>query len=62
MTNDELNEVFNTIVDNGWATQAELAVVTGINGYTMQSMNDVLWYLHGLDYEQLMEEAGWGIS
>lgn len=56
MTNEELNEVFNTIVDNGWATQAALAVVTGINGYTMQAMNDVLWYLHGLDFEQMMKE------
>lgn len=56
MTNEELNEVFNTIVDNGWASQAELAVVTGINGYTMDAMNDVLRYLHGLDFEQMMEE------
>lgn len=56
MTNEELNEVFNTIVDNGWASQAELAVVTNINGYSMESMNDVLWYLHGLDFEQMMEE------
>lgn len=57
MTNEELNIIWKTIVDNGWATQAELAVVTNINGYTMESMNDVLWYLHGLDFEQLMEEA-----
>lgn len=57
MTNEELNEIWKTIVDNEWATEVELAVVTGINGYTMDAMNDVLWYLHGLDFEQLMEVA-----
>jgi hypothetical protein len=56
MTNEELNEIWKEIVENMWATDEQLAIVTGINGYTMEVMDSVLWYLHGLDFDQMKEE------
>jgi hypothetical protein len=56
MTNEQLNEIWKEIVENMWATDEQLAIVTGINGYTMEVMDSVLWHLHGLDFEQMKEE------
>jgi hypothetical protein len=56
MTNEQLNEIWKEIVENMWATDEQLAIVTGINGYTMEVIDSVLWYLHGLDFEQMKEE------
>ena len=53
MTNDQLNEIWDNITNNGWATEEQLALITGINGFTLEAMNQVLWFLHGLDYDQL---------
>ena len=56
MTNEELNEIWKEIVENMWATDEQLAIVTGINGYTMEVVDSVLWYLHGLDFDQMKKE------
>lgn len=58
MTTAELNVVWNTILEKEWATEKELALVCSINGFTMESMDHVMFYFWGMDFEQMMEEIG----
>ena len=53
----ELNEIWDEIVNNGIATEEELQLVTGINGYNEESLNDVIYYKTGYnDIEQFLNE------
>ena len=46
------------IIDNNIATESELQLVTSINGWTEETMNDVIYAKKGLrDYEQCMSEG-----
>lgn len=53
-----INEIWETIVEYGIATEEELRLVTSINGYNEEALNNVLYVRTGYrDIEQFMEEA-----
>lgn len=56
-SNTEVSSAWDFLVDNEIVSDDTLRVVVGINGYTMDTINDVCEYLTGMDYEQLIEEA-----
>ena len=50
--------LWDFIIDNNIATESELQLVTSINGWTEETMNDVSYAKKGLrDYEQCMYEG-----
>lgn len=60
MTHDEKTEViYDTLADLGIATHEELELVTGVSGYNLRTMENVLYYKIG-SYElaHLLEEYG----
>ena len=47
------------IVDLGIATYEELELITGINGYSIETLNDVICFKTGYDdIEQYLESEG----
>lgn len=51
------------IIDNNIATESELQLVTSINGWSEETMNDVIYAKKGLrDYEQCMSEGYTGTN
>lgn len=40
---DQLNELWSFIVDHGIATDDELSLITDINGYNIDALNDVIY-------------------
>ena len=54
---DKKTEIWNYILDNEIATEDELILVTNINGFNVDTLNDVLYSKTGYnDIEQLKEE------
>ena len=50
-------ELWDYLIDNEIATEEELKLVTNINGYSVNTLNDVLYSRTGYNYiEQLEEE------
>ena len=50
-------EIWDAIVEHGIATEEELELVTAINGYHDDALNDVIWVRTGYrSIEQLLEE------
>ena len=55
--NKTINEVWDLLIEYGIATQEELDLVTCINGYNMDTMNDVIYARTGYrNIEQLEDE------
>lgn len=55
----EINEVWNNIIDFEIATENELQLITSINGYNIESLNDVIYCRTGYhDMEQFLECEG----
>ncbi len=55
-TEKYLTELYDFLVDNLIATEDELSLITSINGYSVDTLNDVLYYRTGYrDYEQYLE-------
>ena len=53
----EVNEVWDLLIEYGIATQEELELVTCINGYNIDTLNDVIYVRTGYrDIEQLQDE------
>ena len=53
MTN-EVNEKWGVLVDNGYFTQEELELITNINGYNVETLNDCIYARYGYrNLEQL---------
>ena len=51
------------IIDNNIATESELQLVTSINGWTEETMTDVIYAKKGLrDYEQCTSEGYTGTN
>lgn len=47
------------LIENGIATQDEITLVCNINGYTGETLNDILYARTGYrNFEQLREENG----
>lgn len=52
----ELTAIWNSIIEYGIATDDELQLVTSINGYSVESLNDVIYCRTGYhDIEQFEE-------
>jgi hypothetical protein len=51
--------IWDKILDLDIATEEELSLVTSINGYNEESLNDIIYVRTGYrSIEQLMEELG----
>lgn len=56
--NKNINEIWDLLIEYGIATQEELQLVTCINGYNIDTMNDIIYARTAYrDIEQLMEEV-----
>ena len=52
-----LDEIYNNLIDNDLFTEKELELLTDINGYNIDTLNDAIYARYGYrDYEQLIEE------
>ena len=54
--NARVDEAWDWLVDNAGVHEQTLQVATGINGYTMSTIDDVCYVIAGMDFEQLHEE------
>lgn len=55
--------LWDFIIDNNIATESELQLVTSINGWTEETMNDAIYAKKGLrDYEQCTSEGYTGTN
>ena len=53
----KIDEVWDLLVEYGVATQEELELITCINGYNIDTLNDVIYARTGYrDIEQLQDE------
>jgi len=59
---EKINKMWDWLVDLGIATEEELKLITGINGFNMEVLNAVLYYRTGYrtreqyEYCELWEE------
>jgi len=44
---NQITELWDLLVDNGLAAEQTLQVITSINGYTLETLNDVLYAITG---------------
>ncbi len=52
----DLDEIVDYLVENNIATEEEIDLVTGINGYSEETVNDIIFYRTGYqDIEQYLE-------
>ena len=57
MNDNDIESTWVYLVDSGIATEKELQLITDINGYNMESLNDVIYSRTAYqDAEQLQEE------
>lgn len=57
MTQQELMNIYNDLIEIGVATDSELDLITDINGFNIDTLNDVIYVRTGFrTYEQLMED------
>jgi hypothetical protein len=53
----EVDDLWSYFVDNEFFTPAELELLTSINGYNIDTLNDALYARYGYrDLDQLVEE------
>lgn len=58
MENKELEEVINTMLELNIATGEEIELITYINGYNMDALNDIIYIRTGYrNIEQVLEET-----
>jgi len=51
-----IEEMWDYLVNTGTATKEELTLITTINGYNKQSLNDILFVRTGYrDFDQIQE-------
>jgi hypothetical protein len=54
---EKIEQMWDWLLDTGIATEEELQLVTDINGYSIETLNDVLYARTGYrDQEQLEDE------
>lgn len=56
-TMNELNKVWDYIIENHIATEEELQLVTSINGYNAESLNSVIYARTGYRSAEQHEEC-----
>ena len=55
----ETDKLWDLLLERGLATAEEMRLVTYINGYSVQSLNDIIYVRTGYsDYESLLENEG----
>lgn len=53
----DVNELWDVLVGDDLFTYEELQLLTNINGYSIETLNDAIFSRYGYrDYEQMMEE------
>lgn len=59
----DVNQAYNFIVDNEICTEAEAELVTSINGYNIEAINDIIYCRTGYhDIEQLHDCEPYGLD
>lgn len=54
----DIEDVITFLEEEGIATGEEIDLVTKINGYNLETINDIIYVRTGYrDYEQLLEEC-----
>lgn len=54
--NEKENTIYNFIIENGLASEETLQVVTCINGYSIETLNDIIFVTTGYhSMEQYIE-------
>ena len=54
---EELDKIYNELIEKAYFTEEELNLITNINGYSMETLNDCIYARYGLrTYEDLKEE------
>lgn len=54
----EVDDLWSYLVDNEFFTQAELELITSINGYNIDTLNDALYARYGYhSLDQMLEEV-----
>jgi hypothetical protein len=54
---DDVNELYEELLDRDLFTEAELKLVTDINGYSVDTLNDALYARHGYrSLAQMLDE------
>ena len=54
---EEENKTWSYLVDNGYFTEEELQLITDINGYNMETLNDCIYARYG--YRSLDQLSGY---
>lgn len=55
----EIDDAWSYLIDNAFFTQAELELITSINGYSIDTLNDAIYSRYGYrDIEQMEAEYG----
>ena len=54
---EEINAMWEWLEEMEIATYEELKLITGINGYSMETLNDVLYYRTGYRDREQYEDA-----
>lgn len=53
----DVNELWDELLERDLFTKAELQLITNINGYSVETLNDALFARYGYrDLKQMMEE------
>lgn len=55
--NNEVKDLWDYLLDNGITSEETLQVVTNINGYNIDTLNDVLYATTGYRSLEQIEEA-----
>ena len=60
----DVDKAYDFLLEFEFATEEEIDIVCAINGYNMETMNDILYYKTAYhDFEQLCEcEQGFGYA
>jgi hypothetical protein len=54
---EQTNKTYDYLLDNELFTKAELDLITSINGYNLETLNDAIYSRYGFrNIEQLQEE------
>lgn len=54
---DDVNELWDELLDMDLFTEEELKLLTNINGYSVDTLNDAIFSRYGYrDLEQMMDE------
>lgn len=56
----EKTELWDYIIDNGFASDETLRIITSINGYSIETLNDILYATTGYRSLEQIEGEGEG--